>query len=287
MKFIRLKPLTPLEAINKLTTSATQAPKNARDMIKSAMAKSRSIIRQKEAEISTAKNTQMVATPTPNLSPPKAKPLTPWKDPSQFNMPKIGTKLRSALPKVSTASAIDENPDSSVGEASKIAFAPDKDSFVQQAAYQPQLGARLKKMVEKGVGTNREAAPGSSSRVAATDSDSPASGSGARVADASNNYFDPTQIHTPQGEVYSAPIESEVVLPEQNYQQQEFQEQHYRGESFEKSRVLALVGGHPVFVGDMMFEVNQILEKHMKGAPQSAKDAQKGQTDVAAATEIH
>ena len=39
---------------------------------------------------------------------------------------------------------------------------------------------------------------------------------------------------------------------------------------------MAMVGGHPIFVGDMIFEVNQVLEKYMKGAPQSAKDAQKG-----------
>jgi|GEM_PF-1913313 len=265
--------LTPIKAINKFTTTATQAPRNAKDLIKSAMAKSRSIIRQKEAGILKTPNVQAAITPIPNTSPPKAKPLTPRKDPSQFNMQKVSTKRRSVFPKVSTASAIDEKADSTVGEASKIAFAGDKDSYVQQAAYQPQLGERLKKMVEKGVSTNRQSARGSDTRVAEAET---ASGSVTRVADASHNYYDPNAIYTPQGEVYSQPIESEVVLPKQSYQAQEYQDHYYQGESFENSRVLALVGGHPVFVGDMMFEVNQILEKHMKGAPQSAKDAQKG-----------
>ena len=47
------------------------------------------------------------------------------------------------------------------------------------------------------------------------------------------------------------------------------------GESFKPSRVLALVGGQPIFVGDMLFEINQLIEKHMRGAPESAKEQQR------------
>ena len=48
------------------------------------------------------------------------------------------------------------------------------------------------------------------------------------------------------------------------------------GESFEPSRVVAIVGGDPIFVGDMLFEINQLLERHMKGAPEAAKVQQRG-----------
>jgi len=48
------------------------------------------------------------------------------------------------------------------------------------------------------------------------------------------------------------------------------------GESFEPSRVVAIVGGDPIFVGDMLFEINQLIEKHMKGAPEATKVQQRG-----------
>ena len=48
------------------------------------------------------------------------------------------------------------------------------------------------------------------------------------------------------------------------------------GETFEPSRVVAIVGGDPIFVGDMLFEANQLIEKHMKGAPEAAKVHQRG-----------
>lgn len=44
---------------------------------------------------------------------------------------------------------------------------------------------------------------------------------------------------------------------------------------FEPSRVVALVGGEPLFVGDMMFEVNQIIESKIPQAPESAKAIQR------------
>ena len=44
---------------------------------------------------------------------------------------------------------------------------------------------------------------------------------------------------------------------------------------FEPGRVVAIVGGEPVFVSDMLFEVNQFIEKHMANAPSKAKDIQR------------
>lgn len=48
-----------------------------------------------------------------------------------------------------------------------------------------------------------------------------------------------------------------------------------KGEAFEPGKVLALVGGEPIFVGDMMFEINQLIEQHMPGAPESVKAQQR------------
>ena len=42
-------------------------------------------------------------------------------------------------------------------------------------------------------------------------------------------------------------------------------------ETFERTQLLALVGGEPVFVGDTLLEVNQLVEQHMAGAPESEK----------------
>ncbi|MEM7457509.1 MAG: peptidyl-prolyl cis-trans isomerase [Planctomycetota bacterium] len=39
-------------------------------------------------------------------------------------------------------------------------------------------------------------------------------------------------------------------------------------EAFEPGRVIARVGGQPIFIGDMMFEINQLIEKGMPGAPE-------------------
>jgi parvulin-like peptidyl-prolyl isomerase len=44
---------------------------------------------------------------------------------------------------------------------------------------------------------------------------------------------------------------------------------------FELSRVVAIVGGEPIFVGDMMFEANQIIEAKIPQAPESVKQAQR------------
>ena len=44
---------------------------------------------------------------------------------------------------------------------------------------------------------------------------------------------------------------------------------------FEPGRVVALVGGQPLFVGDMLFEANQIIESKIPTAPESAKQMQR------------
>ena len=47
--------------------------------------------------------------------------------------------------------------------------------------------------------------------------------------------------------------------------------QNSAGTSFKASHVLALVGGEPIFYGDMMLEANQVLEKFMRQAPPEIK----------------
>ena len=44
---------------------------------------------------------------------------------------------------------------------------------------------------------------------------------------------------------------------------------------FEPGRVVAIVGGEPIFVGDMLFEANQIIEAKIPTAPESAKQVQR------------
>lgn len=44
---------------------------------------------------------------------------------------------------------------------------------------------------------------------------------------------------------------------------------------FEPGRVVAIVGGEPLFVGDMLFEANQIIEANIAAAPESAKQVQR------------
>ena len=45
--------------------------------------------------------------------------------------------------------------------------------------------------------------------------------------------------------------------------------------AFEPGRVIAIVGGEPIFVGDMLFEANQIIETKIPQAPESAKQIQR------------
>ena len=44
---------------------------------------------------------------------------------------------------------------------------------------------------------------------------------------------------------------------------------------FEPGRVVAIVGGEPIFVGDMLFQANQIIEAKIPQAPEAAKQVQR------------
>ena len=44
---------------------------------------------------------------------------------------------------------------------------------------------------------------------------------------------------------------------------------------FRSGKVLALVGGEPIFVGDLMFQINQIIEERMALAPEKVKEQQR------------
>jgi hypothetical protein len=46
-------------------------------------------------------------------------------------------------------------------------------------------------------------------------------------------------------------------------------------EPFEPSKVIALVGGEPIFVGDLLFDINQLLEQYMPQAPESVKERER------------
>ena len=45
--------------------------------------------------------------------------------------------------------------------------------------------------------------------------------------------------------------------------------------AFKPGKVLALVGGEPIFVGDLMFQINQVIEEKMAGAPEEVKERQR------------
>jgi hypothetical protein len=46
-------------------------------------------------------------------------------------------------------------------------------------------------------------------------------------------------------------------------------------EQFEPGRVLAIVGGRPILVGDILYEVNEMIEQHARSAPETIKQAQR------------
>lgn len=48
------------------------------------------------------------------------------------------------------------------------------------------------------------------------------------------------------------------------------------GEAFQPGQVVAIVGGEPIFVADMMLEINQILDKYMPGAPPEIRQREQG-----------
>ncbi len=136
-------------------------------------------------------------------------------------------------------------------------------SSVQQATYQGPItssfvpGKNIKKLQNR-----------IQQRIAAPSDFQPNSqpqqmGLGHRVADG-RTVFESYQSTTLPGTVLHGDSQGDVIsygVP---------------GESFEPSRVVAIVGGEPIFVGDILFEVNQLIEKHMKGAPPEAKELQRG-----------
>ncbi len=46
---------------------------------------------------------------------------------------------------------------------------------------------------------------------------------------------------------------------------------------FEPGCVLAIVGGRPILVGDMLYEINELIEKHAQKAPENLKQTQRQQ----------
>ena len=44
---------------------------------------------------------------------------------------------------------------------------------------------------------------------------------------------------------------------------------------FEAGKVVAIVGGEPIFVGDMIFEINQVLERFIAKAPEDVKERER------------
>lgn len=44
---------------------------------------------------------------------------------------------------------------------------------------------------------------------------------------------------------------------------------------FEPSKVIALVGGEPIFVGDLLFDINQLIEQFMPQAPEEVKEQER------------
>jgi len=46
-------------------------------------------------------------------------------------------------------------------------------------------------------------------------------------------------------------------------------------QAFEAGKVVAIVGGEPIFVGDMLFEINQIVERYIQKAPEEVKERER------------
>ncbi len=53
------------------------------------------------------------------------------------------------------------------------------------------------------------------------------------------------------------------------------QQPEVKGDQFEPTHVLAMVGGEPIFVGDVLFEVNQLIAQYMSEAPESVRQRER------------
>lgn len=84
-------------------------------------------------------------------------------------------------------------------------------------------------------------------------------------------------IETPQVEraPYNQPMTRTGALKPINSGKTSFEKPIESRESFEPGKVLALVGGEPVFVGDLLFEAHQLVEQHMPTAPPEIKAKQR------------
>lgn len=140
---------------------------------------------------------------------------------------------------------------------------PEFQSSIQQATYQEPVGGSFVP------GQNVKKLKNRLQALSAAPSTTPSNltqqqlDRGYRVADSSTVFGSdqatplPTEVY--DGHISEGPVSSTIT-----------------GESFEPSRVVAIVGGDPIFMGDMMFEVNQLIEKYMKGAPEAIRQQQRG-----------
>ena len=103
---------------------------------------------------------------------------------------------------------------------------------------------------------------------------------------ATSNSFSTTKLATRPSASPSTPSSRPVAAngfgPEksnfgsqQTSTEQRIRQPVVRGDAFKPGKVLALVGGEPIFVGDLLFEVNQVIEKHMAKAPEDIKQKQR------------
>lgn len=63
--------------------------------------------------------------------------------------------------------------------------------------------------------------------------------------------------------------------PESSSENTDKIEPEVKGDQFEPTHVLAMVGGEPIFVGDLLFEVNQLIAQFMAEAPESIKQRER------------
>ena len=96
-------------------------------------------------------------------------------------------------------------------------------------------------------------------------------------------YFTPVQHRGMSGQVTGGGSSSGSNAGKVNVQQTGFQTLEPKAneqktvEEWEPGKVVAIVGGEAIFMGDMAFEIHQLLDKFMAGAPAWAKEQQRGE----------
>lgn len=170
-------------------------------------------------------------------------PIPPTSSQSQFvSNPFIGSKTSSIDSPSSTTGFSTPNPvargssfksiPSNVSTAAAEAMTP----IVQQEV--PEISNSVPQATPSKSKSFSFGAPSATSQVTA-----PGNPSGIRVASHSNELIEPAKPSVTRTNV----------------------------ESFELGRVLAVVGGEPIFVGDIIFEANQMIEQRAARAPESEK----------------